>query len=114
MEYKGNLYGKVGNSYIPLVQTTYGVEAMEEHIKDLKAQIEQLKQANGAQPEQRQLTIPGVITPLLTDKEIEECVWEDFALPLSKIDVDTNSSIYQQYLEAVRWAKWARDNSNGL
>lgn len=55
-----------------------------------------------------------VITPLLTDKEIEEYIWEEISIPLSQIDIDTHSDGYVQYLNAVHWAKWGRDNCNGL
>lgn len=33
MEYKGNLYGRAGNFYFPLVNTTDDVEAMKEFIE---------------------------------------------------------------------------------
>ena len=55
-----------------------------------------------------------VITPLLTDKEIEEYIWEEISIPLSQIDIDIQSDGYIQYLNAVHWAKWGRDNCNGL
>lgn len=56
----------------------------------------------------------AVITPLLTDKEIEEYIWEEIPIALSKIDIDTHSDGYIRYLNAVHWAKWGRDNCNGL
>ena len=55
-----------------------------------------------------------VITPLLTDKEIEEYIWEEIPISLSQIDIDTHSDSYVRYLNAVHWAKWGRDNCNGL
>lgn len=36
MEYKGNLYGKVGSSYIPLVMTTEDVDKLEQEVKHLR------------------------------------------------------------------------------
>ena len=57
---------------------------------------------------------PDVITPLLTDKAIEEYIWEEIPVSLSQIDIDTHSDEYIRYLNAVYWAKWGRDNSNGL
>jgi len=60
------------------------------------------------------LNIPVVITPLLTDKDIEDDIWENITMPLSKIDIDTQSDNYIKYLNAVHWAKWGRDNCNGL
>lgn len=55
-----------------------------------------------------------VITPLLTDKEIEEYIWEEIPIALSQIDIDSHSEGYIRYLNAVHWAKWGRDNCNGL
>ena len=49
---------------------------------------------------------------LFTDKEIEKYIWEEISIPLSQIDIDTNSDGYIQYLNAVHWAKWGRDNCN--
>ena len=60
------------------------------------------------------LNIPCIITPLLTDKEIEEYIWEEIPISLSQIDIDTHSDGYIRYLNAVHWAKWGRDNCNGL
>lgn len=37
MEYKGKLYGKVGNTYFPLLKTTDDIEALENEIKELKS-----------------------------------------------------------------------------
>jgi hypothetical protein len=54
------------------------------------------------------------IPPLLTDKDIEDDIWENIPIPLSKIDIDTQSDNYVKYLNAVHWAKWGRDNYNGL
>jgi len=62
----------------------------------------------------KQLNLHNVITPLLTDKQIEEHVWENISVSLSQIDIDTHSDGYIQYLNAVYWAKWGRDNCNGL
>lgn len=56
----------------------------------------------------------AVITPLLTDKEIEEYIWEEIPISLSQIDIDNYSDNYVRYLNAVHWAKWGRDNCNGL
>lgn len=58
--------------------------------------------------------LPCVITPLLTDKEIEEYIWEEIPVSLSQLDIDTHSDEYIRYLNAVHWAKWGRDNCNGL
>ena len=55
-----------------------------------------------------------IITQLLTDKEIEEYIWEEISIPLSQIDIDIQSDGYIQYLNAVHWAKWGRDNCNVL
>ena len=60
------------------------------------------------------LDIPVVITPLLSDKAIEEYIWEEIPISLSQIDIDTHSDEYIRYLNAVHWAKWGRDNCNGL
>ena len=38
MEYKGKLYGKSGNIYFPLQETTEDVEALKQQIKELKKQ----------------------------------------------------------------------------
>lgn len=71
------------------------------------------KEQNLKKP-QNQLNTAGVITPLLTDKEIEEYIWEEIPIALSQIDIDTYSDGYIRYLDAVHWAKWGRDNCNGL
>lgn len=60
MEYKGKLYGKVGNHTFPLLHTTDDWEKMEKQIKELKAENEALKQANGVSTDSRQLTKPVV------------------------------------------------------
>ena len=39
MEYKGKLYGKVGDSLIPLEATTEDFERMEERIKELEGYL---------------------------------------------------------------------------
>lgn len=72
--------------------------------------MEELKNSK----ETAQLCIGDVITPLLTDKEIEEYIWEEIPISLSQIDIDTHSDSYIRYLNAVHWAKWGRDNCNGL
>ena len=51
---------------------------------------------------------------LLTDDEIEEYIWENISVSLCQIDIDTQSDGYIKYLNAVHWAKWGRDNCNGL
>jgi hypothetical protein len=43
MEYKGKLYGKVGNSLFPLLYTTDDWEAMEKRIAELEAENTALK-----------------------------------------------------------------------
>ena len=58
--------------------------------------------------------LPCVITPLLTDKEIEEYIWENISVSLCQIDIDNQTDAYIQYLNAVHWAKFGRDNCNGL
>lgn len=40
MEYKGKLYGKVGNMLLPLENTTDDFERMEKEISELKAKVE--------------------------------------------------------------------------
>lgn len=52
-------------------------------------------------------------TPL-TDKQIEETIWEEMPIPLCKEDIDNRSDGYVLYLNAVHWAKWGRDNHNGI
>lgn len=52
--------------------------------------------------------------PSLTDKEIENYIWEEISVPLSKDDIDNQTDNYITYLNAVYWAKWGRDNYNGL
>ena len=42
MEYKGKLYGKVGNQYFPMIDTTMDVDALREKIKELEKQINDL------------------------------------------------------------------------
>lgn len=51
---------------------------------------------------------------ILTDKEIEEYIWEEMSTPLSQVDIDVHSVSYVHYLECVKWAKWGRDNHKGL
>lgn len=87
------------------MDTDYGTQwAIFDYARDLEKYIEyleqQVKNCN--------------IKPFLPDKEIEEYIWEEISIPLSKIDIDTQSDEYIQYLNAVHWAKWGRDNSNGL
>lgn len=55
--------------------------------------------------------LSGVEMQKLTDKEIEDYIWENISISLSQIDKDTQSDGYIQYLNAVHWAKWGRDNS---
>jgi hypothetical protein len=63
---------------------------------------------------QQGLDAPLVITPLLSDKAIEEYIWENISVPLSQSDIDNQTEEYIKYLNAVHWAKWGRDNCNGL
>lgn len=51
-------------------------------------------------------------TKKLSDKEIEDYIWENISIPLSQVDIDNNSDAYVQYLNAVYWAKWGRDNDS--
>ena len=67
-----------------------------------------------ASTDQSKLLLADVINPLLTDKQIEEYIWEEISIPLSQVDIDTQSDAYCQYLNAVHWAKFWRDNCNGL
>lgn len=79
--------------------------------------IEMLIEANDVinrLTEVKNLRIADVITPLLTDKEIEEYIWENISVSLSQYDIDNHTDGYIQYLNAVYWAKWGRDNCNGL
>lgn len=62
----------------------------------------------------KELDAPLVITPLLSDKAIEEYIWENISVPLSQSDIDNQTEEYIIYLNAVHWAKWGRDNCNGL
>lgn len=70
MEYKGKLYGKVGNHTFPLLHTTDDWEKMEKQIKELKAENEALKQAYGVSTGEGQLTKPDVIKSLPEYNEI--------------------------------------------
>lgn len=65
-------------------------------------------------PKQKGLDAPLVITPLLSDKAIEEYIWENISVSLSQLDIDNHTEEYITYLNAVHWAKWGRDNCNGL
>ena len=47
----------------------------------------------------------------LTDKDIEDYIWENISVSLCQIDIDNQTDAYIQYLNAVHWAKWGRDNS---
>ena len=49
---------------------------------------------------------------LLSDKEIEDYIWENFSDSLCQEDRDNLTDAYKKYTEAVYWAKWARDNYN--
>jgi hypothetical protein len=46
MEYKGKLYGKVGEQVFPLLNTTDDWEKMENRIKELEAENEALKRTD--------------------------------------------------------------------
>lgn len=43
MEYEGKLYGKVGNTYLPLIETTFDFEALKEKVKELEAENTKLR-----------------------------------------------------------------------
>ena len=45
MEYKGNLYGKVNNSYFPLEATTETFESLESRVKLLEKKLNIAKKA---------------------------------------------------------------------
>jgi len=57
---------------------------------------------------------PLLLPKKLTDKEIEEYIWEEISIPLNQSDIDNYTEGYVSYLNAVHWAKWGRDNCNGL
>lgn len=46
MEYSGKLYGKVGSSYIPLINTTDDFENLQKRVKDLENENSKLKNVN--------------------------------------------------------------------
>ena len=91
-----------------LIRITTKAAEYRSFIVDIERALARTSNENGALP------IPVVITPLLTDDEIEEYIWEEISIPLSQIDIDTQSDGYIKYLNAVHWAKWGRDNCNGL
>ncbi len=45
MEYSGKLYGKVGDQYFPLIETTEDVDALKKQIAELEAETKQLRLA---------------------------------------------------------------------
>lgn len=47
--YHGKLYGKLWNKYFETGKTSEDFDKMESRIKELEAEIEQLKQANDAE-----------------------------------------------------------------
>lgn len=55
-----------------------------------------------------------IVSKPLTDKDIEEFIWEEISVPLNQSDKDNYTDNYVHYLNAVYWAKWGRDNCNGL
>ncbi len=40
MEYEGQLYGKIGNIYVPLGETTQVIDKLKVRIKELELQVE--------------------------------------------------------------------------
>ncbi len=46
---------------------------------------------------------------VLSDKELEEHIWEEIELPLSNTDKILNTDSYKKYLDVVEWAKFGRD-----
>ena len=50
----------------------------------------------------------------LTNEDIEKYIWENISIPLDQSDIDKNTENYETYLMCVQWAKWGRDNANGL
>lgn len=56
--------------------------------------------------------IPIVSGSLLSDKEIEEHIWEGISVPLSQLDIDNQTDEYIDYLNAIHWAKFGRDARN--
>lgn len=60
MMYHGKLYGKLWNKYFDTDHTTDEWDAMEKQIKELKAEIETLRKANGVSTGERQSNIPDV------------------------------------------------------
>lgn len=49
---------------------------------------------------------------LLSDKELEETIWEEINVPLSQLDIDNHTDEYIKYLNAIHWAKFGRDKRN--
>lgn len=45
MEYKGKLYGRVGNTYFPLIETTDDVENLKRKISELETENKMLEKA---------------------------------------------------------------------
>lgn len=50
-----------------------------------------------------------ILSNTLTDKEIEDYIWENISVELCEIDITTHSDNYIKYLNAVHWAKFGRD-----
>ena len=90
--------------------TEYGIKNLRE-LKEL-IQIAEKYETIQASRDQSKLLLADVINPLLTDKQIEEYIWEEISIPLNQVDIDTHSDGYTQYLNAVHWAKFGRDNCN--
>ena len=43
MEYKGHLFGKVGKHYFPLMATSEDFENLQNRVKELEAELQQIK-----------------------------------------------------------------------
>jgi len=110
MEYKGKLYGKSGNIYFPLQETTEDVEALKQQIKYLKKQCnipdvvncnfinknklmdreEILKQAQAKLPNINECNLEKIIIPIV--KPINNQIIDN-VLP------KPNSNTYEVYFE---------------
>lgn len=78
MEYKGKLYGRVGEIYFPLMETSEDVERMKKEI----IKLEGINQHNGILMRKMSQEIQGLKEELYPDKQTK--TWGDLGNTLSK------------------------------
>ena len=78
-------------------------------LQDLKEWVIENQQANEKPTSDKASINYKPLLSVVTDKEIEDHIWEEISIPLNQTDIDDQTDGYISYLNGVHWAKWMRN-----